>query len=134
MLDEAWKRFQYGRKRVDLRLGDMEHLPLSDGEADCAVISMVLHHLSRPEVAIAEACRVLKPEGSLIIADFARHGNEAMRHTYNDRWLGFSSHDISRWLSHNGFTLTLSDAYKIKHSMEIMIFKANKKGEKEWPV
>ncbi len=129
MLDEAWKRFQDGKQRMDLRLGDMEHLPLSDGEADCAVISMVLHHLSRPEAAITEVYRILKSGGSLVLADFNKHGNEAMRHAYSDRWLGFSSQDISHWLSHNGFVLTLCQSFKIQQTMEINIYQANKKGE-----
>ena len=86
-------------------MGELEYLPLGKEEADCAVISMVLHHLSKPEAAIAEAGRILKPEGVLIITDFHKHRNEQMRHIYNDRWLGFSSQEMTTWLSGNGFIL-----------------------------
>jgi ubiquinone/menaquinone biosynthesis C-methylase UbiE len=42
----------------DLRIGDVSHLPLGDGEADAMVMNMVLHHLPQPEAVFAELARV----------------------------------------------------------------------------
>ena len=48
---------------VDFRAGDVERLPLADGEADAAAIAYGLLHLARPEAALAECFRVLRPGG-----------------------------------------------------------------------
>lgn len=48
---------------IDFREGDAEDLPFSDGDFDVVVMNYGLLHLSRPELAIQEALRVLKPGG-----------------------------------------------------------------------
>ena len=75
--------------RVSLRIGELDHLPLRDGEAHFACINLVLHHLSSPVAALREIHRILKPGGLLLITDFDKHSNEKMRVDYGDRWLGF---------------------------------------------
>ena len=74
---------------LSLRIGELDHLPLRDGEADFASINMVLHHLSDPAPALVEIKRVLRPGGLLMVTDFDRHSQERMRCDYGDRWLGF---------------------------------------------
>lgn len=51
----------------------VDRLPLGDAEADFVVSSLVFHHLpsATKRAALAEAMRVLKPGGGLIIADWA---------------------------------------------------------------
>ena len=61
MLEQAAKRFQGDGGKVSLRIGDLNHLPLRDGEADFALMSLALHHLVRPQDAVAEAGRILGP-------------------------------------------------------------------------
>jgi len=95
MLELARRRFaaaegQGGDEpQVSLRIGELEHLPLRDGEAQFACINLVLHHLSEPLAALKEIRRILRPGGLLLATDFDRHGNEQMRKEYGDRWLGF---------------------------------------------
>jgi ubiquinone/menaquinone biosynthesis C-methylase UbiE len=43
--------------------GDGEHLPLRDGSVDVVVMSEVIEHLLRPELAVWEVSRVLRPGG-----------------------------------------------------------------------
>jgi ubiquinone/menaquinone biosynthesis C-methylase UbiE len=52
--------------------GRAEHLPLPDGSQDAVVTALVLHHLPQDakRAALAEARRVLRPGGLLLIADF----------------------------------------------------------------
>ena len=48
---------------------DGANLPLADGTADHVIMHMVLTHVTDPKVLIAEAKRVLKPGGTLVICD-----------------------------------------------------------------
>ncbi len=119
MLELARNRFASNGKPVSLRIGELEHLPLRDGEADFAVASMALHHLSRPQEGIAEAFRVLSPGGRLMIIDFEKHANEAMRSEYGDQWLGFSEEELSGWLNRAGFELVESSEYPVGAGLTI---------------
>jgi ubiquinone/menaquinone biosynthesis C-methylase UbiE len=103
MLEEARRRFSTDESQIDLRIGDIEHLPLRDGEADLGIINMVLHHLPSPQSALTEIHRVLRAGSSFIIVDFLRHRLEDMRQRYGDRWLGFSREEMVRWLGNAGF-------------------------------
>jgi SAM-dependent methyltransferase len=47
-------------------LADMRQLPFADGTFDCVVATMCLYHVPDPEAAIAEAARVLNPNGTLL--------------------------------------------------------------------
>jgi len=105
MLEEAKRRMSAtGVDDVDFRLGDLGHLPLSDGEVDTVVANMVLHHAPEPAQAVSEIYRVLRPGGTLLLGDFLPHDQEWMRETLADQWLGFSRSDISNWLDVAGFS------------------------------
>ncbi|HWB67891.1 MAG TPA: methyltransferase domain-containing protein [Mycobacteriales bacterium] len=47
--------------------GDGEHLPLADASVDVVVFTEVIEHLLRPELAVWEIARVLKPGGVLVM-------------------------------------------------------------------
>jgi ubiquinone/menaquinone biosynthesis C-methylase UbiE len=49
--------------------GDALALPFADGEFDLVVTSRTLHHVSRPELAIAEMTRVTRIGGRLLVVD-----------------------------------------------------------------
>jgi len=104
MLDEARQRLAAaGVEGVELRLGEMSHLPLPDASTGCVVANMVLHHAADPSAVLAEAFRVLTPGGLLIIADLARHEREAAREQLADQWLGFEETELAGWLVNCGF-------------------------------
>jgi len=126
MLEETRKRFLSENSSPDLRLGELEHLPLSDREAECAIVSMVLHHVSSPDAAIAEIYRTLQPGGTFIIADLDKHDNEIMRKSYGDRWLGFHRHEIENFLKKNNFVLKDFQSYPLGQTLNLNIFKSIK--------
>ena len=128
MLALARQRFE-GRANVELRLGEAEHLPLKDSEADRAVMSMVLHHLSRPEVALREVARILRPGQAFVVADFFKHGNEMMREEYGDRWLGFEPSALRLWLEGSGFRVVEKRKIELKQALQLMIIVSRKNEE-----
>ncbi|MFQ5783474.1 MAG: ArsR/SmtB family transcription factor [Alphaproteobacteria bacterium] len=80
-----------------VRHADMYQLPFAGGAFDVVTIHQVLHFADRPAAAIAEAARVLRPGGRMIIVDFESHGEERLRDEHAHRWLGFSPADIIAW-------------------------------------
>ncbi len=110
-VDNSEKMVQYGKtlarknkvKNLDYRLGEMESLPLQDAEIDLALMHQTLHHTLHPQLALAEALRILRPGGKLLILDLLRHDDEAARELYADVWPGFSQVELNQWLRAAGF-------------------------------
>ena len=86
-----------GLRHCHVRQGDMYRLPLADAFADAVVVHQVLHYADRPAAVIAEAARVLRPGGTLVIADFAPHDLESLRYDHAHRRLGFADREVSDW-------------------------------------
>ncbi len=95
---------RHGVKNVDYRLGDMEEIPITNGEVDLVFFSQSLHHALHPERALAEAARILVPGGRVVILDLAKHRFEEAREVYADEWLGFSESDLETMLQNAGFS------------------------------
>jgi len=126
MLDQAENLFSEDKKNIELRLGELEHLPVGNSEADLAVISMVMHHLADPEKVAMEVARILETNGIFIIADFEKHSNEEMRKKYGDRWLGFSKNEIQTILGRSGFEEQKIKTFNLKQSINLNITIARK--------
>jgi ubiquinone/menaquinone biosynthesis C-methylase UbiE len=94
---------RHGVKNIDYRLGDMEEIPIGDGEVDLVFFSQSLHHALHPELALAEAARILVPGGRIVILDLVRHRFEQARELYADEWLGFSESDLESMLQNASF-------------------------------
>jgi ubiquinone/menaquinone biosynthesis C-methylase UbiE/DNA-binding transcriptional ArsR family regulator len=93
---------RHGVKNVDYRLGDMEEIPIGDGEVDLVFFSQSLHHALHPERALAEAARILVAGGRIVILDLVRHRFEEARELYADEWLGFGEADLESMLQNVG--------------------------------
>ena len=102
MLDAARTRL-HDAPNVDLRQGDLESLPLQDGELDAAMLSLVLHYAPEPARALEEVARVLRPGGRLLIVDMLPHEREEYQQQMGHVWLGFSDRQLSRVLAGAGF-------------------------------
>ncbi|MBI3438568.1 MAG: metalloregulator ArsR/SmtB family transcription factor [Proteobacteria bacterium] len=85
------------KAKAALRFGDAYAPPVDAGSADLVTIHQVLHFLSDPKRAVAEAARLLKRDGRLLIVDFAPHHLEFLREEHAHRRLGFSDEEIREW-------------------------------------
>jgi len=97
---------RHGVKNIDYRPGDMEEVPIDSGAVDLVFFSQSLHHALHPERALAEAARILRPGGRVVILDLLKHRFEEARELYADQWLGFSEADLEAMLHKAGFVHT----------------------------
>ena len=81
-----------GRKRaeaealgdsLDWVVGDAMALPFADNSFDVYTVSFGIRNVTRPEVALAEAYRVLKPGGRLMVLEFSHIPNDMMQKAYD---------------------------------------------------
>jgi len=102
MLSAARKRL-HGLENVDIRNGRLESLPLADGEVDVALLFLVLHYVTDPVRVIAEAGRILKPGGRLLVLDMMPHDRQDLKQTMGHLWQGFDSGTLAGWMQSAGF-------------------------------
>jgi ubiquinone/menaquinone biosynthesis C-methylase UbiE len=91
-----------GLDKVELRHGDIFATRLPEQSADLVLVHQVLHYLTDPAAAVAEAARLVMPGGRLLIVDFAPHQLEHLREEHQHRRLGFPDQEMRRWLSGAG--------------------------------
>jgi SAM-dependent methyltransferase len=90
----ALARARLSRPGLDhcaVRLADMYRLPFGPATYDAVVLQMVLHYAEDPAGALAEAARVLRPGGLLVVVELAAHADAEAMHRLAHRWPGFSN-------------------------------------------
>ena len=94
---------------VDVREGDMHALPLDDGAFDLVVLMHALTYAGKPAQAVAEAARVMRPGGLLLLSSLARHEHRAVVEAYGHVNLGFTEKELRRYLDRAGLELVSSE-------------------------
>lgn len=105
MLAEAKKKLEPIPRgmQLDLRPGELDDLPIENGEIDGCVAGMVLHHLGEPVGALSEMFRALKPGGSAVVLELAPHRETWMQEELGDRHLGLDSRHVMNAFRRAGF-------------------------------
>jgi demethylmenaquinone methyltransferase / 2-methoxy-6-polyprenyl-1,4-benzoquinol methylase len=85
MLAEGRNRADAARlsDRLDWVVGDAMALPFPDATFDVYTISFGIRNVTRPAVALAEAFRVLRPGGRLMVLEFSRISNDLAQRAYD---------------------------------------------------
>jgi len=89
-------------RNCSVRQADLYQLPLADTGFDAVTMHQVLHYLDDPAAALAEAARVLRPAGRLVVVDFAPHDREDLRNHHAHRRLGFAADEVAAWCRQAG--------------------------------
>jgi ArsR family transcriptional regulator len=63
--------------------------------ADLVVASRILHHAPRPRLVVKQLADMLRPSGRLIVIDYGRHEDEALREQQADVWMGFGPDELA---------------------------------------
>ncbi len=91
-----------GLTNCQVRQADMYQLPFSAGSFDAVSLHMVLHYAEDPQRAVAEAARVLRPGGRIVVVDFAPHATASLAEDHQHRWLGFADQRLDEWFAGAG--------------------------------
>ena len=85
MLIEGRKRAEAAKMAdsLDWIAGDAMALPFADSTFDVYTISFGIRNVTRPQEALSEAFRVLKPGGRLMVLEFSQIPNELMQKVYD---------------------------------------------------
>lgn len=84
-------------RNCSVRQADMYNVPLPGDSFDAILIHQVLHYAERPGEVVAEAARLLRPGGRVVIVDFAPHALEFLRTEHRHRRLGFTDGEVLGW-------------------------------------
>ena len=113
-----------GLTHCAVRLADMYRLPLPDAGHDAVLLHMVLHHAEDPAGALAEAARVLRPGGTLIVVDLSAHGDADAIVRLAHRWPGFTEEQMHAFFRAAGLLPAASQA--ISGPMEVRLWPAHR--------
>ncbi len=85
MLVEGRKRAEANQMidQLDWSIGDAMALPFPDNSFDVYTISFGIRNVTRPQDALNEAFRVLRPGGRLMVLEFSQIPNPAMQWAYD---------------------------------------------------
>ncbi|XXF79836.1 metalloregulator ArsR/SmtB family transcription factor [Myxococcaceae bacterium GXIMD 01537] len=92
-----------GHGNITFLAEDLHRLSLADGQMDLVVISQSLHHVEDPGAVLAEAARIVKPSGKLVLLELMPHEERWALEQLGHRHLGFAPEALEATLRRAGF-------------------------------
>ncbi|ADO70585.1 ArsR/SmtB family transcription factor [Stigmatella aurantiaca] len=92
-----------GRSNIQFLCENLHRLSLPSGERDLVIISQSLHHVESPAAVLAEAWRLLKPGGKLVVLELMPHDERWVLDRLGHRHLGFPPEFLETALRETGF-------------------------------
>jgi SAM-dependent methyltransferase len=89
---------------IEWRQGELESVPLADASVDLTLLSQALHHATDPARALAEAARVTRPGGRVLVLELKRHAETWVQERLGDHWLGFEEDELAGLMTDAGLT------------------------------
>ncbi|MEL7545116.1 MAG: metalloregulator ArsR/SmtB family transcription factor [Pseudomonadota bacterium] len=122
-----------GVEHASVRQGDVSETPFPEAHADLVIVHQVLHYLDAPDRVIAEAARILRPGGQLLVVDFAPHTLDFLRQDFGHRRLGIRSEDMQRWTEAANLEAATPLAFDppetLEHGLHVNIWSAKRPQE-----
>jgi len=92
-------------QNVEVREGDMHTLPFTAGQFDLVVLMHALTYSEHPAQAVAEAARVLRPGGRLLLTSLAKHEHRQAVEAFGHVNLGFTEKELQKFVGKAGLDL-----------------------------
>ena len=86
-------------ENVEVREGDMHTLPFAAAQFDLVVLMHALTYSEHPAQAVAEAARVLRPGGRLLLTSLARHEHRQAVEAFGHVNLGFAEKELQKFVA-----------------------------------
>ena len=103
-LEQARERsVREGRGNITFLREDLHRLSLPASALDLVVISQSLHHVESPPAVLAEAARILKPGGKLVLLELMPHDERWVRERLGHKHQGFAPESLESSLREVGF-------------------------------
>jgi SAM-dependent methyltransferase len=96
-------------RNVRFQVGELEALPLDDASFDQVLLFNVLTYLEHPETALAEAARVLRPGGALVVVTLEEHSHSDVTAAYHHVNRGFQVATLRKMARKAGLEVTLCE-------------------------
>lgn len=96
-------------RNVEVREADMHALPFDDASFDLVVLMHALTYAEKPAQAVAEAGRVLRPGGRLLLSSLARHEHRSAVEAYGHANLGFAEKELRRFVEKAGLRVASTE-------------------------
>jgi ubiquinone/menaquinone biosynthesis C-methylase UbiE/DNA-binding transcriptional ArsR family regulator len=116
-----------GLMHCSVRLADMYRLPMTEPMFDTVVLQMVLHYAEDPAGALAEAARVLRPGGRLLVVDLAEHERPDCMQRFAHRWPGFATPHMHGLFAQAG--LGAGETICVPGPLEVRLWSATRAGQ-----
>lgn len=96
-------------EHVEVKEGDMQALPFDKPQFDLVLLMHALTYADKPALAVAEAARVLRKGGRLLLTCLARHEHTGAVTPYGHVNMGFSEKDLRKFAAKAGLAVQVCE-------------------------